>query len=333
MIQIRNVLTQFILLLFLSVQFVFRVISFIGGLDLCDGRYDTPRHSLFGTLGSTHHVDFHQPNFRGSSIQKGGPRQPWHDVHCRLEGPAAYDVLTNFVQRWIKQGGTEATLVETSPFISRFESSLPDDPESWKVQIFRSIDAGAALGLQNTENGALFHDGGRTIERSIQDAYINAIRRAKNFIYIENQYFLGETHLISKELSLKIVSKIKAGERFSVYIVIPMWPEGIPSSGSVQSILHWQKKTMEMMYRDIAMAIKDKGVEADAMDYLTFFCLGNREVKKDGEYVPEKEPEDDTDYRRAQRNRRFMIYVHAKTMIGTSFLQCFIIGLDYIGFN
>lgn len=30
----------------------------------------------------------------------GGPRQPWHDWHCRIEGHAAYDVLTNFEQRW-----------------------------------------------------------------------------------------------------------------------------------------------------------------------------------------------------------------------------------------
>jgi len=30
------------------------------------------------------------------------PRQPWHDLHCRIEGPAAYDVLMNFEQRWRK---------------------------------------------------------------------------------------------------------------------------------------------------------------------------------------------------------------------------------------
>ena len=31
-----------------------------------------------------------------------GPRQPWHDLHCKVEGPAAYDILTNFEQRWRK---------------------------------------------------------------------------------------------------------------------------------------------------------------------------------------------------------------------------------------
>lgn len=30
------------------------------------------------------------------------PREPWHDLHCRIDGPAAYDVLINFAQRWKK---------------------------------------------------------------------------------------------------------------------------------------------------------------------------------------------------------------------------------------
>jgi len=81
-----------------------RIVSFLGGIDLCDGRYDTVEHPLFGTLNSVHANDFHQPNFDGASIKKGGPREPWHDIHCKLDGPAAWDVLYNFEQRWMKQG-------------------------------------------------------------------------------------------------------------------------------------------------------------------------------------------------------------------------------------
>uniref|UniRef100_A0A6V7QQM1 phospholipase D n=1 Tax=Ananas comosus var. bracteatus TaxID=296719 RepID=A0A6V7QQM1_ANACO len=94
-----------------------------------------------------------------------------------------------------------------------------------------------------------------------------------------------------------------------------MWPEGVPESGSVQAILDWQRRTLEMMYTDIIQALQAKGIEANPKDYLTFFCLGNREVKKSGEYEPEEHPEADTDYIRAQQARRFMIYVHAKMMI------------------
>lgn len=70
-----------------------------------------------------------------------------------------------------------------------------------------------------------------------------------------------------------------------------------------------------MMYTDIVQALRAKGLEANPKDYLTFFCLANREMKRDGEYQPEEGPEPDTDYERAQRARRFMIYVHSKMMI------------------
>nr|BAS29955.1 phospholipase D alpha [Nicotiana benthamiana] len=315
-----------------------RILSFVGGIDLCDGRYDTPFHSLFRTLDTAHHDDFHQPNFPDGAITKGGPREPWHDIHSRLEGPIAWDVLFNFEQRWRKQGGKDVLvnfrelddiIIPPSPVM------YLDDSETWNVQLFRSIDEGAAFGFPDTPEDAakagLVSGKDNIIDRSIQDAYIHAIRRAKNFIYIENQYFLGSSydwqsddikveeigalHVIPKELALKIVSKIEAGERFTVYVVVPMWPEGIPESASVQAILDWQRRTMEMMYKHIVQALNAKGIEEDPRNYLTFFCIGNREVKKSGEYEPSETPEPDSDYMRAQEARRFMIYVHSKMMI------------------
>ncbi|GAA0156838.1 phospholipase [Lithospermum erythrorhizon] len=316
-----------------------RIVSFVGGIDLCDGRYDTREHSLFRTLETVHKEDFHQPNFSGSSVKKGGPREPWHDIHAKLEGPVAWDVLYNFEQRWKKQVGNQFifTREQLAGFLTKPSPvSSPEDPDSWNVQIFRSIDGGAVTGFpekpeEATEIG-LVSGKDKVIDHSIQDAYINAIRRAKNFIYIENQYFLGSSygwkrqnivvedinalHLIPKELSLKIVSKIQSDERFTVYIVIPMWPEGIPESNAVQAILDWQRRTIEMMYKDIARALEAKGLTtADPREYLTFLCLGNREIVKPGEYVPEEKPEPGSNYSRAQEARRFMIYVHSKMMI------------------
>jgi phosphatidylserine/phosphatidylglycerophosphate/cardiolipin synthase-like enzyme len=32
-----------------------------------------------------------------------GPRQPWHDIHSRVEGPIVLDILHNFEARWQKQ--------------------------------------------------------------------------------------------------------------------------------------------------------------------------------------------------------------------------------------
>eukprot|EP00879_Flechtneria_rotunda_P012466 GHRR01013018.1.p2 GENE.GHRR01013018.1~~GHRR01013018.1.p2 ORF type:complete len:342 (+),score=123.05 GHRR01013018.1:2623-3648(+) len=58
-----------------------------------------------------------------------------------------------------------------------------------------------------------------------------------------------------------------------------MFPEGVPTSGSVQAILHFQTKTREMMYRRIAAAIREAGLtgKVHPTDYLQFFCLGKRE--------------------------------------------------------
>lgn len=82
------------------------------------------------------------------------------------------------------------------------------------------------------------------------------------------------------EIALKIANKIKQKERFSVYIVIPMWPEGVPSSIATQRILFWQFKTMQMMYATIYKALEEAGLENqyEPQDYLNFFCLGNREL-------------------------------------------------------
>lgn len=50
------------------------------------------------------------------------------------------------------------------------------------------------------------------------------------------------------ELALKIAGKIGANERFCVYIVIPMWPEGVPTSAAVQEILFWQVRPISIRY-------------------------------------------------------------------------------------
>lgn len=40
-----------------------KITAFLGGLDLCDGRYDTPEHRLFCDLDTVFEDDFHNPTF------------------------------------------------------------------------------------------------------------------------------------------------------------------------------------------------------------------------------------------------------------------------------
>ncbi|KAJ6327581.1 hypothetical protein OIU78_014450 [Salix suchowensis] len=294
--------------------------SFIGGLDLCDGRYDTERHSLFHTLNTESHCfDFYQTNIAGASLRRGGPREPWHDVHACIVGQAALDVLTNFEQRWSKQcDGSVLVPISSIPDLIRhpFPSSFSND-RNWKVQVFRSIDHASAIQLARNMR----------VERSIHEAYVEAIRRAERFIYIENQYFIGGcqlwdedrhcgcTNLIPIEIALKVVSKIKSRERFAVYILIPMWPEGVPDSEPVQDILHWTRQTMAMMYKLVGEALQDSGDPGHPRDYLNFFCLANREEENKGDFVHPYSPHPSTQYWNSQKHRRFMVYVHSKLMI------------------
>lgn len=142
---------------------------------------------------------------------------------------------------------------------------------------------------------------------------------------MENQYFLGSAHgwlvqdakcphLIPIEITTRIINAIKVGEDFRVYIVVPLHPEGDPTSTAVQEILHWQHRTMEMMYRKIAKAIRKAKIDAHPTDYLSFFCLGKRESPDE---VPDtlEQPDPDSVAGKARESLRFMIYVHSKMAI------------------
>lgn len=335
-----------------------KITAFIGGIDLCDGRYDTPEHRLFRDLDTVFKDDFHNPTY---PIGTKAPREPWHDLHCRLDGPAAYDVLINFEQRWrkatklteltfkfkrvshwrddylikigriswilspelsLKSNGT--TVVPRDDNVVRV--SKEDDPENWHVQIFRSIDSGSLKGfpksIEDIDDQSLICAKDVVIDKSIQTAYIQAIRSAQHFIYIENQYFLGSSYawpsyknagadnLIPMELALKIASKIRANERFAVYVIIPMWPEGDPKTNTVQEILFWQSQTMQMMYSVVAQELREMQVDAHPQDYLSFYCLGKQEEAPKDVSANNGDKVSDS-----QKNQRFMIYVHAKGMI------------------
>ena len=145
-----------------------------------------------------------------------------------------------------------------------------DFSKSWNCQVFRSItDDSAELDQRRASN--MNSKKGRLLDASIAQAYIQMIRGAQNFIYVEAQFFMGSAyswlknddvscdHTIPAEITQKIIEKIYNGEQFVAYIVIPMFPEGDPGAYLVQEQLYWQTRTMEMMYTRIAATLKDVG--------------------------------------------------------------------------
>ena len=314
-----------------------RLISFVGGLDLTNGRWDTPNHELFATITNEHDGDFYQNNAEGISANHG-PRQPWHDIHMKLEGPIAGDVLENFIERWKKQGLPKEcpyfpkdeivkNLIKNTQFPPTENESM-DTSFKWTCQLFRSITSDSAN--IDPRNKALCFCENKKTEMTILQAYIHLIRKAQNFIYIENQYFYGSSymwdmklaygtkpccqHTIPFEIARKIVNKIRNNEKFVAYIVVPMFPEGDPKKVQFQEILYYQRKTMEMMYETVANALQEVGSTAEPTDYLFFMCPAKRE--KDGPHLNLLDtPENDPVAQNFRETMRSPIYVHSKMMI------------------
>lgn len=85
------------------------LVAYFGGIDLARGRFDTPDHELFNTLSGEHQGDFHNGYIEVDENQ--GPREPWHDIHARVTGHAALDLLRNFEERWRNQLRDKAHLL------------------------------------------------------------------------------------------------------------------------------------------------------------------------------------------------------------------------------
>lgn len=301
--------------------------GFVGGLDITDGRWDNQHHSLFQTLDTYHRDDFHQACIN-STVDKG-PREPWHDCHSQVHGPGAWQLLKSFLERWRKHGklydpSSDIGSVFLGPDGEAENNLKMKENECWNSQVFRSIDARSCT-FEDPESKGLHKKKGRLVEASIQRAYIHLIRKAKRFVYIENQYFMGSSrswdhakslapNLIPIELAMKIEQKIAASEDFHAYILVPMYPEGQIGDRATEELLHWQKRTCEMITKRVAKALtRHKVQDREPNDYISFYCLGNREKTnpKDG---PDVKPPSGRG-KRPFRNRRFMIYVHSKMMI------------------
>lgn len=85
------------------------------------------------------------------TVDARGPREPWHDLHSKIDGPAAYDVLQNFQERWLKaskrhgikklgKSYDDALLsIERIPDFVSINDAIyfsDNDPETWHVQVF-----------------------------------------------------------------------------------------------------------------------------------------------------------------------------------------------------
>ncbi len=154
-------------------------VAFCGGLDLSRGKWDTSSHDYDNPL-------------------RDADSEPWHDVHAMVTGPVVWDLVYHFHQRWRYSQSRNVKKVRNL----RIRSNYPVRGNQGNVQ---------AVALR-TWNELDRHGG-------IQAWYAAMFRKAKNSIYIENQFPFQNsfaTTLLEKRL--------KEERQLKVIIVCPMEP-------------------------------------------------------------------------------------------------------------
>lgn len=351
--------------------------AFFGGLDLTKGRFDWGMHMIsderdggradylktislvetserrnwpYETISEEHEIARYDDWYNAElGDDRKLPRQPWHDIHGCIQGPAAWDILQEFVARWrldpsifpFKSKGdtSEDSIKKVVAKLQRLldREKIPDliqqyeNPRSSKdfpftAQVYRSmkkdhVSSDSAPPILGGPNNYLTWLLPGETEQSIQLAYLKAIARAEDFIYIETQYLIssgdrwnGPLPGVANGIAQALVDRIRyhksRGHDFHVYIICPMFPEGDPVSIGGHHVRMYEWKTMDYMVREVG---------SNWENYLSFFFLAKStnkscEIATLTTYAQEGS---ESDVRRGllKKNQRYMIYVHSKLMI------------------
>lgn len=144
------------------------------------------------------------------------------------------------------------------------------------------------------------------VEHSILNAYIDLIRNAEKFVYLENQFFISNggrggilQNTITQAICDRIIEAHKRQENFKIYVFIPLLPgfEGDivkPDSQVLKLQIKFQQETINKGPNSVFSVLRRAGIKAD--DYIRFFALRNHACFDDG---PKEE----------------MIYIHSKCLI------------------
>ncbi|ETN13270.1 hypothetical protein PPTG_08150 [Phytophthora nicotianae INRA-310] len=171
----------------------YQPVAYVGGLDLAKERWDTIYHNNSALRDAS-----------GITFKRKG----WIDGHIRIHGPAAKDVANNFVARWNSdylpsQGlvddllGFENPPYEHIPQLNYASSNATGNLGKQSIQITRTFSCKYKHYKEFAPRG----------ENSLFHARIKAIKNAKNFIYIEDQYFIYVPELL--DAIMEVMPKIQ----------------------------------------------------------------------------------------------------------------------------
>jgi phosphatidylserine/phosphatidylglycerophosphate/cardiolipin synthase-like enzyme/uncharacterized membrane protein YdjX (TVP38/TMEM64 family) len=146
-------------------------LAFCGGFDLGKWRWDTQRHQV----DDERRVD-----------PDGKPYPPFHDMQMVVDGSAARALGQLARERWAVAADDEAPSLIDLPEHDLWPPGVEPD--------FNAIDLGIARTMPTYE--------GREEVREVESLYLDSIRMAERFIYIENQYL--SSHAIGEALAKRL---------------------------------------------------------------------------------------------------------------------------------
>eukprot|EP01102_Stenamoeba_stenopodia_P018021 TRINITY_DN6556_c0_g2_i1.p1 TRINITY_DN6556_c0_g2~~TRINITY_DN6556_c0_g2_i1.p1 ORF type:complete len:1330 (+),score=341.95 TRINITY_DN6556_c0_g2_i1:180-4169(+) len=251
-------------------------LAFVGGLDLCHGRYDDHEHRIVdnGVVQTWKGKDYYNPlycphtncdsPFTDAINRNTVPRMAWHDIHMSLDGLGARDVAVNFIQRWNYH---REALQSPHPYLIPITKSIVPTGTA-NCQVVRSIgDWSGSVGALNTET-------------SIYKSYLYYIENAQHYIYIENQFFISSLagEPVKNQIALALLNRIKKAiqnqEMFRIVILLPVHPDGtFKDSASTRWIMKWQYKTIHKGGNSIFEQLKKDHPSVNLEDYITFLSI------------------------------------------------------------
>lgn len=163
-------------------------LAFCGGIDMAGDRWDTREHRD------------KDPGRRRPTTRRR--YDPWHDATMALDGPAAKALGDLARERWQLAGGEPIAPPSTKQSIW---------PKELKP-MFREVD----IAISRTRGACE----GQEPVREIEALFIDQIRRAKRFIYAENQYFA------SRKIGEAILKRVAQKDCPEIVIVNPKSGQG-----------------------------------------------------------------------------------------------------------
>ncbi|RHY28902.1 hypothetical protein DYB32_005615 [Aphanomyces invadans] len=159
-------------------------VAYVGGVDYSVDRWDTK---------------FHNSTQLRKAAKIKVDYDGWIDVHTRIHGPAISDVLGTFLGRW-----NNPTLPSIPMAFSLAASTSPngtDIPQHLPVVAMPPTNAIGTHHVQITRTYSCVYTGYNSFaprgETSILASRLKAIRNARNYIYVEDQYFVHVPELLA----------------------------------------------------------------------------------------------------------------------------------------